>query len=315
MGGLVVNLAYLKRGFKPLQDFAKYTGRLSKASAAADRISEILHETPAVSDRQHATPAPALLGRIEFADVSFEYTEGCRILNDISFAIEPGRRIAVVGESGAGKSTLLALICRLHDPGSGCIRIDGTDIREWKVESLRAQLNIVMQDNAVFATTARENISLLRNDAPNDAIIHAAKLSGAHDFILRLPDGYDTQLGERGTTLSRGQIQRIAIARAALQSAPILLFDEPTSGLDEANERMVGDAILRASQGRTTLIVTHQLSLASRADQILVLKDGHIVESGSHDRLLSNDGVYAAMYQNQSSQWSANSNKRMLIGS
>jgi ATP-binding cassette subfamily B protein len=299
IGGLVVYLAYLKRGFKPLQDFAKYTGRLSRALAASDRITEIMEESPDVRQRPDAKPAPVFSGRIEFQNVTYGYAEDSPVLRNVSFSIERGQRVAIVGSSGVGKSTLLSLICRLHDPQNGQVLIDGIDIRAWTITSLRAQQNIVMQDNAVFATTVRENIALIRPDASDEDIEAAARIAGAHDFISQLPQGYGTPLGERGANLSRGQVQRLAVARATLQPSPIFLVDEPTTGLDETNERLVIDGILRASSGRTTLIVTHQLSLAARAEKIIVVRDGEIAETGSHSELLGLDGHYATIYENQ----------------
>lgn len=299
IGGLVVYLAYLKRGFKPLQDFAKYTGRMSKALAAADRITEILAESPDVRESADARPAPKFAGQIEFKNVTFGYSDDTTVLEDLSFKIDPGQSVAIVGASGVGKSTMLSLICRLHDPQQGQVLIDGQDIRTWTLSSLRAQQSIVMQDNAVFATSVRENIALIHASASEEEIESAARIAGAHDFITRLSKGYDTQLGERGANLSRGQVQRLAIARATLHPTPIFLVDEPTTGLDEANERLVTDGILRASQKRTTLIVTHQLSLAKRADRVIVFRDGGIAETGSHQELMAQDGIYASMYRNQ----------------
>ncbi len=299
IGGLVVFLAYLKRGFKPLQDFAKYTGRLSKALAAADRVLEILETSPDVQESPEAEDAPAFKGEIEFRDVSFGYCTDTPIFRNVSFTIAPGETVAVVGSSGVGKSTLLSLICRLHDPDTGLVLVDGQDIRDWTITSLRRQQSIVMQDNAVFATTVRENIAIANSDVSDAEVEAAARTASAHDFIAALPDGYDTLLGERGANLSRGQVQRLAIARATIQSLPIFLVDEPTTGLDEQNERMVVEGILRASTGRTTLIVTHQLELATHADKVLVLHRGVIAETGSHEELMGQGGIYATMYRNQ----------------
>jgi len=299
IGGLVVFLAYLKRGFKPLQDFAKYTGRLSKALAAADRVLEILETSPDVKEYPDAQDAPEIRGEIEFRDVTFSYDFDSPILKNVSFTIAPGQRVAVVGSSGVGKSTLLSLICRLHDPSTGQVLVDGQDIRDWTIKSLRRQQSIVMQDNAVFATTVRENIAIVNPELSDAAIEAAARSASAHEFIAGLPDGYHTLLGERGANLSRGQAQRLAIARATIVSLPIFLVDEPTTGLDEQNERLVVDGILHASEGRTTLIVTHQLQLAVHADKILVLHRGEIAETGSHEELIQQRGIYATMYQNQ----------------
>ncbi|TWU06191.1 ABC transporter ATP-binding protein [Stieleria varia] len=299
IGGLVVFLAYLKRGFKPLQDFAKYTGRLSKALAAADRVLEILETSPDVRDSPNAVDAPAFEGKIQFRNVTFGYRADTPIFKNVSFTIAPGEIVAIVGPSGVGKSTLLSLICRLHDPDGGTILVDGHDIRDWTVTSLRRQQSIVMQDNAVFATTVRENIAIADADATDAEVEAAALTASAHEFITALPDGYNTLLGERGANLSRGQTQRLAIARATIQSPPIFLVDEPTTGLDEQNERMVVEGILRASEGRTTLIVTHQMEIATHADKVFVLHQGEIIEIGSHDELMGKEGVYATMYRNQ----------------
>ncbi|MCA9138653.1 MAG: ABC transporter ATP-binding protein [Planctomycetales bacterium] len=299
VGGLVVFLAYLKRGFKPLQDFAKYTGRISKALAGADRVMEILEQRPAVSERADAVDAPTLRGHVEFRDVSFGYLDRRPVLSKISFTVQPGERVAIVGASGAGKSTILSLASRLHDPDKGTVLIDGTDIRSWTIQSIRRQQSIVMQDNAVFATTVRDNIAIVEPDATDEQVETSARAARAHEFIEKLPQGYDTIVGERGTTMSRGQAQRLAIARATMRPLPIFLVDEPTTGLDRNNERLVVDGILRASRGRTTLIVTHQMELAAQADRILVLQDGEIIEDGSHRDLIQQHGAYAAMYMSQ----------------
>ena len=298
IGGLVVYLAYLKRGFKPLQNFAKYTGRISKALAAVDRIADILDESPDVQQRKDAQDAPALRGDIEFRGVSFGYVNDQWVLKDLSLTINAGQRVALVGPSGVGKSTLLSLICRLHDPAEGQVLIDGCDLREWTLASLRAQQSMVMQDNAIFADTVRGNIGLSNLNLSDAEIETAARIAGAHDFICSLPDGYDTALGERGTNLSRGQIQRIAVARATAQQSPVFLVDEPTTGLDENNQQLVIEGILQASQGRTTIMITHDLALASKADLIVVLEDGRCSEIGTHADLLREPGFYAEMFQN-----------------
>lgn len=299
IGGLVIYLAYLKRALKPLQDFAKYTGRISKALAAAERIADVLDQTPEVYQHPDAIEAPRIRGSIEFSDVTFQYENEQTVLNEFSLSIRRGERLAIVGDSGAGKSTLLNLICRLHDPTHGRVSIDGHDVRDWTLKSLRQQMNIVMQDNAIFATTVRENIALGQDNVTDAEIEKAAAIAGAHEFISRLPCGYQTELGELGANLSRGQVQRIAIARATLRPAPIFLIDEPTTGLDEANERLVRDGILRASKGRTTVIVTHQLSLARYADRIILMRHGQILESGNHQELMECNGEYASMFFNQ----------------
>lgn len=302
IGELVVFLAYLKRGFKPLQNFAKYTGRISKALAATDRVAEILRESPDVHESPDAAIAPDLKGRIEFCGVSFGYRAGENVFKDLSLTIEPGTRVAIIGESGVGKSTLLSLVSRLHDPLQGRVLIDGVDIRKWTLASLRNQQGVVMQENAIFADTVKGNISLLQSEMSDEQIQAAARNAGAHEFIRRLSDGYETMLGEHGANLSRGQVQRIAVARAAAQHSPIFLVDEPTTGLDEVNKQLVIEGIMKASGGRTTLIVTHDLSLASQADMVVVLQDGRCVESGSPAELLNLGGLYADRVHGLSAQ-------------
>lgn len=268
-GKLIVFLTYLKRGFKPLQDFAKYTGRLSKGLAASDRIIELLETEPEIVESKSAVKAPAIQGALEFSDVSFSYPDRAPVLHESSFRIAQGTHVAIVGPSGAGKSTLLSLLLRLHDPDSGVVKVDGHDIRNWTLRSLREQLSVVLQDNIVFAGTIRENIAMASPDATIEQIIEAARVAQAHDFITALPDDYDTLVGERGVNLSQGQRQRLAIARAALRQAPILLLDEPTSSLDSLNRDLVAKALKEVSKNKTTLLVTHDLELAKQSDLIL----------------------------------------------
>lgn len=292
-GDLLVFLAYLKTAFRPLQDFAKYTTRLGKASAAAERIFEILDATPDVVDRPDAVPAPRLRGAIAFEGISFGYDSRQAHLEDISFAIPPRSRVAVVGASGSGKSTLLRLLLRLVEPRSGVLRLDGRDIREFTVESVRRQIGVVLQDTAMFAGTVRDNIALGMPAASIEEITAAARLAQAHDFVVRLPQGYDTPIGERGVTLSQGQRQRLAIARAALRDTPVLLLDEPVTGLDPVNAAAITEALVRLGAQRTLVWVTHDLREARHADLILHLHDGRLVEAGSHHELVRRGGRYA----------------------
>ncbi len=297
-GDLLVFLAYLKTAFRPLQDFAKYTARLGKASAAADRILEVLDAVPEVADRPNAVPAPALQGSIEFERITFGHDPTLTHLEDISFRIPPGSRVAVIGASGSGKSTLVGLLLRLFEPRSGTLRLDGRDIHEFTVDSVRRQTGVVLQDTSVFAGTVRDNITLGSVDVTPDAVEAAARLANAHEFISALPQGYDTPVGERGVTLSQGQRQRIAIARAALRNAPILLLDEPISGLDAANAQAITESLIRLGAGRTTLWITHDLREARTADLILHLHEGRLIEAGTHDQLLQKGGSYAAQIRN-----------------
>lgn len=298
-GSLLVFLTYLKRAFRPARDFAKYSGRLSKAAASGERVLELLDRTPEVFDLPDASPAPPLRGEIRLDEVSFAYEPGQPVLDRITLEIPAGRRVAVVGPSGIGKSTLLNLLLRLYDPQEGRVMFDGRDIREYTVSSLRSQISIVLQDNLLFAANVWDNIGYGGFGAPREEIEAAARLANAHDFILALPEGYETVLGERGVTLSHGQRQRIAIARAAVRRAPVLVLDEPTTGLDHENEQSVMEALERLAAGRTTLLVTHDLLQAARVDEIFYLDHGRLVEHGSHSELLAARGRYASLYRLQ----------------
>ncbi len=265
-GELLVFLSYLKSGFRPLQDVAKYTGRLARAAAAGERILELFDRDPEVRDLPGAIPAPPLHGHIRFDHVVFGYEPGPPVLDRISLEAPAGSRIAIVGPSGVGKSTLAGLVLRFADPQSGRILLDGRDLREYTVASVRAQVSVVLQDTILFHATVAENIALGRPGAVATEVEAAARLARAHEFIERLPRGYDTLLGERGLTLSAGQRQRIALARAALRRAPILILDEPTTGLDAENARAVTEALVRLAAGTTMLVITHDAGLAASLD-------------------------------------------------
>jgi ATP-binding cassette subfamily B protein len=298
-GELLVFLAYLKSAYRPVQDFAKYTARLGKASAAGERVIDLLERVPDVRDLPGAVPAPAFSGRVELERVSFAYENGQRLLEAIELDIPAGQRVALVGPSGGGKSTLVSLLLRLYDPVDGQVRIDGRDVREFTLESLRSQISVVLQDNVLFAASVRDNIGCALAGASLAQVEAAARLANAHDFIVRLPQGYETVLGERGVTLSQGQRQRIAIARAAIRRTPILILDEPTTGLDHENETAVMNALERLDAARTTFLITHSLAQARRADLVLYLEQGRIIERGTHDELMQAGGRYAGMFQLQ----------------
>ena len=258
-GELLVFLFYLKSAFRPLRDFAKYGARLAKASAAGDRIIEIFETEPEVRERPDAVEAPEFGGVIRFERVGFAYEDKHYVLHDVDRTIAPGSHVAVVGASGSGKSTLTSLLLRLYDPQRGRVLFDGQDIRDFSLASLRSRISIVPQDTLLFATTVRNNIAYGAGERSDAEIEAAARLANAHQFISALPAGYDTVLGERGVTLSNGQRQRIAVARAAVRKSPILILDEPTAGLDRENEQLVLEALMRLAAGRTTLHVTHRL--------------------------------------------------------
>ena len=279
-GDLVVYLAYLKNAFKPAKEFAKYTTRIGRAAAAGERVLDLLDRTPEIRDLPGARPAHAFRGAVHFDHVSFSYEPGRQVLQDINVTVQPGQRIALMGPSGSGKSTLVSLLVRLYDPSEGRVLIDGRDIREYTLASLRAQISIVLQDPWLFGTTVRNNIAYGVTDASTSEIEAAARLTNAHEFIAALPQQYDTVLGERGVTLSNGQRQRIALARAAIRSAPIVVLDEPTTGLDRENERAVLDALDRLAVGRTVFLITHDPRLAEHSDLILYLEDGRVVGRG-----------------------------------
>jgi len=280
-GSLLVFLSYLRAAFKPLANFTKYSGRIAKASAAGERVMDIFDTEPDVKNLPGAVDAPPFRGGIQFERVDYAYEPGHLVLEGIEFEVQPGQLIAIIGASGAGKSTLMEMIPRLHDPSAGRVLIDGQDIKTFTLASLRAQISFVLQDTLLFAASIRENIAYGGHSPSEEQIIEAAKCAAAHEFILAQPNGYDTIVGERGVSLSVGQRQRIAVARAAINDAPILILDEPTTGLDAENQEIVLEALTRVAQRRTTFLITHDLEHVRRADQVLVLSRGRIVASGS----------------------------------
>lgn len=294
-GDLLVFLAYLKSAFRPVQDFAKFTGRLGKASAAGARVIELLEAKPEVADHADAVDAPEFRGEICFENVSFAYEPGRPVLEDVSFTVRAGQTVAILGESGGGKSTLLNMLARLHEPTIGRILIDGRDIRDYRVDSLRRRLGIVLQENVLFAGSIRDNIALGLSDATDEEVEAAARLANAHPFIAEMKDGYDTRVGERGATLSQGQRQRIAIARAAIRCASLLLFDEPTTGLDAVNERSVIEGLRNLSRHHTAIWVTHNPKHAEFADVVLRMQSGRVIaEEQSPVNKKTTEDVYVA---------------------
>jgi subfamily B ATP-binding cassette protein MsbA len=298
-GVLLVFLAYLARLYAPMRGLSKLSDVMYRASVGLERIYGVLETERSVRDLPGARAAAPFRGRIEFEHVSFAYGTGAPTLKDISFSIEPGQVVVLVGSTGAGKTTLASLIPRFADPTRGSVRVDGCDVRSYTLASLRSQIALVLQETILFYGTVRDNIAYGRPEATLDDLIAAAKAANAHEFITALPEGYDTLLGERGVNLSGGQRQRIALARAIIRDAPILLLDEPTTGLDASSEALVVQGLARLMEDRTVLVIAHRLSTINRADLILVLEHGEIVERGTHQELLARGGRYAELYELQ----------------
>jgi ATP-binding cassette subfamily B protein len=301
-GSLIVFVLYIGKMYKPMQEISKMTDAYSKAAVGYERIREVLETDGEVKDLAGARRAPPFAGRIEFDRVSFSYEPNVPVLRDISFAIQPGQVAALVGPTGAGKSTIISLVPRFYDPDRGMVKIDGHDIRRFQQKSLRQQMSFVLQETLLFHGTVWNNIAYGKPDATRAEILRAAELANAHEFIAKMPDGYNTIVGERGVTLSGGQRQRIAIARAVIRNTPILILDEPSSGLDAGSEKLVFDALDKMMEGKTSIVIAHRLSTIRRADVIFVVQEGRIVESGKHEDLLHSGGLYAELYELQFSE-------------
>jgi subfamily B ATP-binding cassette protein MsbA len=297
LGDLTIFITYVRKLYSPIRDLAKLPDTFSKPAIAFERIQEIMDVEIKRQEESHL--APKFSGRIEFDRVSFGYTPDRLILNNVSLTIEPGQVAAFVGPTGAGKTTIISLIPRFYESTSGTIRIDGEDVRTMKLKSLRRQLGFVLQETLLFRAPVWQNIAYGRATATREAVVEAAKLANAHDFIEQMPNGYDTIVGERGVTISGGQRQRIGIARAVIRGAPILILDEPTSGLDAVSEAIVFDALHRLMFGKTCIVITHRLATIRKADVIFVLDGGQIVERGKHEELLAKRGLYRELYETQ----------------
>ena len=298
-GELLVFLLYLGKMYKPMRELSKMTDTISKAEVGWERIREVLENEMQVRDLPGAKPAPRFKGKIEFDHVEFSYDESQPILKDLNLKIEPGQLAALVGPTGAGKTTIVSLLPRFYDVTSGQIRIDGQDIRQFKIKSLRQQISFVLQEALLFRATVAQNIAYGKPEATREEIIRAAKLANADEFIDKMPDGYDTMIGERGATLSGGQRQRITIARAIIRDAPILVLDEPSSGLDSEAEQLVFEALTKLMVGKTSIVIAHRLATVRRADVIFVTNNGQVIESGTHEELLEGGGLYSRLYELQ----------------
>ena len=298
-GSLVAFLAYAVNISNPIKRITRTTGTIQRALAAAQRVFDVLDLPEEVHDLPDAKELPAVTGSVRFEHVSFSYNAGDEILHDLSFEAKPGQAVGLVGPSGAGKSTIASLLPRFYDCDGGTIRIDGKDIKHVTLDSLRNQVGIVPQETILFNGSVYDNILYGRLDAKREEIEAAAKAANAHDFIMELPDGYNTMLGDRGVNISGGQRQRIAIARAILKDPRILVLDEATSALDTESERVVQEALNRLMVGRTSIIIAHRLSTIKNADRILVLDKGKLAEDGTHEELMKQNGLYAHLYQIQ----------------
>lgn len=298
-GALVAFLTYAVNISNPIKRLSRVIANIQKALAAADRVFDVLDLPELIQNKPNAQLLPRVKGNVSFNNVSFAYNTDEPILDNVSFSATPGQVVALVGPSGAGKSTVASLLPRFYDVTGGSIVIDGLDIREVTMESLREQVGIVPQETMLFNGSVYDNILYGRLDATEEEVMAASKAANAHNFITELPNGYDTQLGDRGVNISGGQRQRIAIARAILKNPQILILDEATSALDTESERVVQEALDRLMVGRTSFVIAHRLSTIKNADKILVMEKGKIVEEGNHDELMAKDGLYAHLYQIQ----------------
>lgn len=299
LGTFIAFSSYLNMFWHPIQNISNFYNQLVTNIAGAERIFEILDTPPAIADGEGVEEMPDIRGEVRFEHVTFSYDEHVKVLNDVSFTIKPGETIALVGPTGAGKSTIVNLISRFYDVQQGIVRIDGKDVKKVSIESLRRQMGIMTQDNFLFSGTVKENIRYGKLDATDEEIVAAAKAVNAHDFIMKLDKGYDTELSERGGGLSIGQKQLLAFARTMVSMPKILVLDEATSSIDTKTELLVQSGIEHLLQGRTSFVIAHRLSTIQRADRIFVIDDGRIVEEGNAQELLQKKGAYYQLYMAQ----------------
>ncbi len=299
-GDLLVFVSYMKNIYGPIKDMSKLSSQFTQAMVSAQRIADLLGNEPDIQDRPDAVKVNHLIGDIRLEHISFSYLEGCPVLHDLTLQIAPGQRVAFVGPSGAGKSTLVCLLLRLYQPSQGTILLDGRTLATYERESLRHSIGVVLQDTLLFQASIADNIAYGVEQATREQIVKAAQEANAHEFIAKLPDGYDTIVGERGGTLSGGQRQRICLARALVKQPSILMLDEPTASLDHRSATYVRETITRIQADRTTIVITHHLVGMDLFDRIFVLDQGRLVEQGTHRELLSQHGLYAGLYVQQS---------------
>jgi ATP-binding cassette subfamily B protein len=298
-GELVVVMGYIASMYKPLEQISTTFSSLQQAFISLRSAFDLLETEPDIAEQPNARMLSGVRGAVAFEHVDFAYRGRKGTLKDVSFRVDPGQCVAIVGPTGAGKSTLLSLLTRFYDPHRGRVLLDDHDVRDLKLESLRAQISVVLQEPLLFGSTIRENIRYGRLEASDEEVEAAARAANAHDFVCRLPRGYDTKLGERGALLSGGERQRISVARAFLKDAPVLILDEPTSSIDSKTEAVILEALARLIRGRTTFVVAHRLSTVRDADLILAVEDGRVVEQGTHAELLARGGLYAELHAAQ----------------
>ena len=299
IGALTILLSYLAKFFGPVKDLAKMTNAVAQATVAMERIQQLLDTDDIIPEKTTAAEPAAFKGEIVFDNVTFGYNCDNTVLRNVNIKIDPGQRIGICGQTGCGKSTIASLVPRFYDPLAGKVLIDGINVADYKLEGLRKQIGFVLQDTVLFYGTISENIAYGKPGATKEEIINAARLANAEEFIIKMNHGYDTQVGERGITLSGGQRQRIGIARAIIRNAPILILDEPTASLDTESEKVVMEALELLMKGRTVITIAHRLSTIQDSDKIIVIKDGSIMEEGTHEELLDHGKLYAELFHIQ----------------